>query len=111
MPIDLFDESGKEVKITKDKISKIISDHNSTNENKIVVLGNNGERNVEITTYIDVKPFGKYIDESTKEIVYYKATNMNDNIKAIGIALQNDENISPIEYSIEDFKDDNIKRI
>ena len=111
VPIDLFDESGKEVKITKDKISKIISDHNSTNENKIVVLGNNGERNVEITTYIDVKPFGKYIDESTKEIVYYKATNMNDNIKAIGIALQNDENISPIEYSIEDFKDDNIKRI
>ena len=44
-------------------------------------------------------------------MVYYPATNKNDEVKAIGIALQNDVNTFTIEKSIEKFEKDGLKRI
>lgn len=109
IPIELLDEFDQEVKITIDQISKMFDAHNSTEGNKIVVLGNDGQKNVDSSLYIDIKPFAKYEDSATKKDIYYKATNKNDDIKAIGIALQNDEYVCPIDMSISFFNSANIK--
>lgn len=109
IPIKLLDEFNDEIKITPNQISKYIEKHKPTNGNSIVILGkNNNEKNVEIAQYINYIPYAKYVN-SQGETIYYPATNEKDSVKAIGIALKNDNN--EINYSIEDFKYYNIKRI
>lgn len=109
VPIELFDEFGKEVKITKNQISKTLSNGKLIKENNIVILGNDGNKDKEIATYIDIKPYAAYID-SKGETVYYPATNENDDVKAIEISLK-DDNISSFEESKKEFEDAGLVRI
>lgn len=108
IPIKLVDEFNDEIKITANQISKYMNRHKTTDGNSIVILGNNNEKNVEIASYINYIPYAKYVNSQGKTI-YYPATNDSDSVKAIGIALKNDNN--EINYSIGDFKYYNIKRI
>ena len=111
VPITLFDELEGIININKDQITNKKVYHTSTEGNNIVVIGNNNQPTVNVTLYIDVKAYTGWEDLATGKMVYYPATNKNDEVKAIGIALQNDDNTFTIEKSIEKFKTDGLKRI
>lgn len=108
VPITLFDELEGIININKDQIKNKTVYHESIKGNNIVVIGNNSQPSVNVTLYIDVKPYTGWEDLATGKMVYYPATNKNDEVKAIGIALQNDTNTFTIEKSIEQFKTDRL---
>ena len=88
IPVELFDEFGEKIKITKEQISKIYGDHASTVDNKLVVLGNNGTSEINIGRYIDIKEYKEWTVNSSGEIYYESCYNESDEVNAIGIAIK-----------------------
>lgn len=88
IPVELFDEFGEKIKITKEQISKIYGDHTSTVDNKLVVLGNNGTSEINIGRYIDIKEYKEWTVNSSGEIYYESCYNESDEVNAIGIAIK-----------------------
>lgn len=98
IPIELFDEFKEHMNIVRDQISNKKM-YNNTTTDKIVVLGNDGAKDINITEYIDVKPFKIDEKESTKEFAYSLASNTYDKVSAIGIALKDSNSIAKFNES------------
>jgi len=88
IPVELFDEFGEKIKITKDQISKIYGDHESTVDNKLVVLGNNGTSDINIGRYIDIKEYKMWTVNNSGDTYYESCYNESDEVNAIGIAIK-----------------------